>query len=953
MVAIRFSLLGDIQVRVDGGPIAIGHVRQRTVLAALLVDANRPVPTDVLLERVWGGCPPQRPRAALYGYLSRIRHPLAAAGVRLARRSDGYVLPVDPMTVDLHRFERLVDRAHTRTDPAAALELFEEALALWDGEVLTAMDTPWANAVREGLNAQRHAATLDRNDLALRLGHHARLLAALRAGVREHPLDERLAGQLMLALYRCGQPSGALECFERLRRDLTAELGAHPGSAVRELHRRILTDDPALSPPPDGPATGTGTGPATETAMGSGTAMGPVLTGRRAGGPHQLPAAPLGFTGREAQLAAVDAALGGTVSTGRAAPASGMPICVISGAGGMGKTWVALHWAAAHLDRFPDGQIHVNLRGFDPAGAPTPPGSAVRALLDAFDVPASAVPADPQAQAALYRSLIAGLRILIVLDNARDSDQVVPLLPGAAGCAVLVTSRHRLTGLVIAHGARSVTLDALTGPESRALLATRLGDRRVAAEPGAVDRLLRDCAGLPLALGIVAARATTEPDVPLAALADELATAARRLDALDVGETVGDLRAVLACSTRALAAPEARVFGHLGVADGPDVSIEALASLTALPAAAARRAVRGLANAHLITEHGPGRYRTHDLVRLYAAEQVDPAGRPAAVRRQLDHHLHTAAAAARVVEPYRDPVALAPPAAGVVVDPPPDPERAWAWFTAERPNLLAAVTRAARSGAGGHAWRLAWYLAYFLEQRGYWTDLVATNEVALAAADDPLGRANAHRGIARGLTWLARFDEAREHLRQALDLFGRLGDDTGRGHVHRSLARVSARQGRPADAVAHDLLALDLFRAAGHDFGQANVLNSLGWHHVHLGDLARAVDYCEQALAIQRATDNRFGQALTWDSLGYAHHRLGRHEQAITCYETALALFRRTDNRYLEATVLARLGDVHDRAGDVAKARAEWRTSADILAALGHPDARRVEAKLTPGLHEA
>jgi tetratricopeptide (TPR) repeat protein len=410
---------------------------------------------------------------------------------------------------------------------------------------------------------------------------------------------------------------------------------------------------------------------------------------------------------------------------------------------------------------------------------------------------------------------------------------------------------------------------------------------------------------------------------------------------------------VLACSTRALAAPEARVFGHLGVADGPDVSIEALASLTALPTAAARRAVRGLANAHLVTEHGPGRYRTHDLLRLYAAEQVDPAGRPAAVRRQLDHHLHTAAAAARVVEPYRDPVALAPPAAGVVVDPPTDPERAWAWFTAERPNLLAAVTRAARSGAGGHAWRLAWCLAYFLEQRGYWADLVATNEVALAAADDLLGRANAHRGIARGHTWLGRFDEARDHLRRALDLFGRLGDDTGRGHVHRSLARVSARQGRPADAVTHDLLALDLFRAVGHDFGQANVLNSLGWHHAHLGDIARAVDYCEQALAIQRPADDRFGQALTWDSLGYAHHRLGRHEQAITCYETALALFRRTDNRYLEATVLARLGDVHDRAGDVAKARARWQTSADILAALGHPDARRVEAKLTPGLPAA
>jgi DNA-binding SARP family transcriptional activator/tetratricopeptide (TPR) repeat protein len=929
MVAIRFSLLGDIQVRVDGGPIALGHVRQRTVLAALLVEANRPVPTDVLLDRVWGGCPPQRPRAALYGYLSRIRHPLAAAGVRLVRRSDGYVLPVDPMTVDLHRFEQLVDRARTGTDPAATLGLFDEALALWDGEVLTAMDTPWANAVRESLNAQRHAATLDRNDLALRLGHHVQLLAALRAGVREHPLDERLAGQLMLALYRCGQPAGALECFERLRRDLTAELGAHPGPAVRELHRRILTGDPALNPPPAGAPT-----------------MGPAVAGRRSDGPHQLPAAPLGFTGRCVQLAAVDAALGGT-----AAPTNGMPICVISGAGGMGKTWLALRWAAAHLDRFPDGQIHVNLRGFDPAGAPIPPDSAVRALLDAFDVPASAIPADPQAQAALYRSLIAGRRILIVLDNARDSDQVVPLLPGTAGCAVLVTSRHRLTGLVIAHGARSVTLDALTGPESRALLAARLGDGRMAAEPDAVDRLLRYCAGLPLALGIVAARVTTEPDVPLAAMADELATAARRLDALDVGETVGDLRAVLACSTRALAAQEARVFGHLGVADGPDVSLEALASLTALPAAAARRAVRELANAHLVTEHGPGRYRTHDLVRLYAAEQVDPAGRPAAVRRQLDHHLHTAAAAARVVEPYRDPVALAPPAAGVVVDPPTDPERAWAWFTAERPNLLAAVTRAARSEAGGHAWRLAWYLAYFLEQRGYWADLVATNEVALAATDDPLGRANAHRGIARGHTWLGRFDEARDHLRQALDLFGRLGDDTGRGHVHRALARVSARQGRPADAVTHDLLALDLFRAAGHDFGQANVLNSLGWHHAHLGDLARAVAYCEQALAIQRATDDRIGQALTWDSLGYAHHRLGRRERAITCYETALALFRRTDNRYLEATVLTRLGDVHDRAGDVAKARAEWRMSADILAALGHPDARGVEAKLTPGLH--
>ncbi|MBO0867920.1 MAG: winged helix-turn-helix domain-containing protein, partial [Micromonosporaceae bacterium] len=456
----QFRLLGDLEASVDGRPLDLGHLRQWCVLAVLLLEVNRSVPADQLVERVWGQRAPQRARETLYGYLSRLRSALAPApDVHIGRRAAGYLLTVDPDAVDVHRFRRLVAAARGAPDGTAALGLLEQALGLWRGEALPALDTPWMGGIRAALDRARLGAELDRNDLALRHpgqhpGWHPQLLDRMAGAVAEHPLDERLAGQLMLALYRSGRQGEALERYHLVRNRLADELGIDPGEPLRRLYQRILHADPTLTPDP---GTGAEALPSTVDRLG----QVPV--------PRQVPAPPPTFTGRAAELGEltqlVDAAT----------------ICAIVGPGGIGKSWIAQRWADQHRSRYPDGQLYVDLRGFDPAGPPVPPPVAVRGFLDALGVAPEAVPAQLSGQTALYRSLVAERRLLIVLDNARDSAHAAPLLPGTASCTVLVTSRHKLVGLVTAHGARPLALGLLADGQARALLAGRLGEQRLAA----------------------------------------------------------------------------------------------------------------------------------------------------------------------------------------------------------------------------------------------------------------------------------------------------------------------------------------------------------------------------------------------------------------------------------------------------------------------------------------
>jgi tetratricopeptide (TPR) repeat protein/transcriptional regulator with XRE-family HTH domain len=692
--------------------------------------------------------------------------------------------------------------------------------------------------------------------------------------------------------------------------------------------------------------------------------------------PRQLPASVRQFVGRERELAELTGLLGQAGARpaaefvgrqGELAALTGLldqtgspPAVVISaigGTAGVGKTALAVHWAHQVASRFPDGQLYVNLRGFHHSGKPMSSAGAIRGLLDALQVPAVQIPASLDAQAGLYRSLLAERRMLVVLDNARDAGQVRPLLPGSPGCLVVVTSRSQLAGLAATDGAFQLTLDLLTEAEARQLLARRLGAARLAQEPEAVAELIALCARLPLALAIVAARASGRPKLRLGALAEDLKDAPRRLDTLDTGDAAASVRPVFSWSLDSLSAPAARLFALLGVHPGPDVTIEAAASLAGIPLPQARRAVLELARAHLITEHVPGRYSLHDLLRAYAAElaagQEPEVERRAAVGRVLDYYLHTAKTAALLLDPSREPLALAPPGSGVTPDSLADSQQALAWFKAEHQVLIAAVTLAAESGFGVWAWQLPWALTDYLDWHGHWHEFAAIQRTALAAVTrrgDTAGQAVARRLLARAQARLGDYGQARAHLTHCLRFYRQLGDSFGEARVHQSLGGVAMYQGRHAGALAHAEQALALFRAAGHRAGQAGSLSNAGWCHALLGDYQLARKFCWQALAMNRELGDRSGEAGCWDILGYAEHKLGNLTEAGDYLRRALGIFRELGDRYEQAEILTHLGDVHLTAGNRPAAAHAWQQALVLLDDLHHPDAAQLRARLTrPG----
>ena len=736
---------------------------------------------------------------------------------------------------------------------------------------------------------------------------------------------------------------------ERLRRTRLAagisqdELAERAGlsvRAIRDLERgrtrrpyrhtvRVLTDalrtpDPAavepLTPHPGGPAV-----------------------------PRQLPAGIRHFVGRVREQRMLDELLD-EAATGA------VVLSALGGTAGVGKTALAVHWARRVVHRFPDGQLYANLRGFDPTGVVVAPAEAIRRFLHALEVPAQRIPTDVDAQAALYRTLLANRRMLILLDNARDADQVRPLLPGAPGCLVVVTSRDRLAPLIAIEDARPITLDLLTADEARDLLAHRLGAGRVVAESSAVDTLIDRCARLSLALAIVAARAAIHPDRPLAALAEDLADAATSLDALSAGDASTDMRTVFSWSYRALSPVAARLFRLLGLHRGPDTSAPGAASLAGLPLDRVGPPLAELVGANLLDEHAPGRYTMHDLMRSYAIELAHThdshAQRLAATRRILDHYLHSACSADGLLYPAREPIALTPPEPGVSPESPADQEQALAWFTAERPVLLAAIT-ASRTEVehclDRQVFQLGQTLRTFLYRQGHWHDWATAGHAALAAAGrlrDLGAQGHAHRSLAQAYTWLGRFDDADAHSRQALDLFGRAGDTTGQAHTYYTLSSLWEKRGSHAEALVHVRQALDMYEAAGHRFGRANALNAMGWIHAQLDDHQQAVSSCQQALTLLRELGDVVGQAQTLDSLGFAHHHLGNHAEAITCFQDALVLFQELDDQYDQADTLRHLGDAHDAVGDTEAARACWRRALAIFTELGHADAAIVQDQL-------
>ncbi|MGW6281827.1 BTAD domain-containing putative transcriptional regulator [Kribbella sp. NPDC055071] len=884
---MRFVVLGEIGVADHEADL--GHLRQRSVLAALLVEPGRPVPTEVLVDRVWSADAPRRDRETLYAYLSRLRRVL---GDVLVRTSGGYQADVSPDSIDMHRFRTLRDEG--------TVSSLRAALDLWQGEPFAGVDTPWFADQRERLLGERFSAELDLVDRRLELGEHDQLLPDLRSRAQAHPLDERVAGQLIDALHRSGRTAEALDQYDRVRKILATELGIAPSATLRQLRQRLL-ETPAA---------------------------GPI--------PRQLPAAPAMFSGRTEALDQLTAVL------------STESVAAVSGTGGVGKTSLVLHWAHSKTDEFPDGQLFIDLRGFDPTDDPLPAETALTAFLHALGAPSTTIAADNQTRAGAYRTLVAGKRMLIVLDNAIDSAQVVPLLPGSPSCAVIVTSRSRLDGLLVQQSAVLVDLDVLTPTEAEQVLTRRIDPDRRTGEPEAFAELLAHCGGLPLALAIIAARAGSRPDFPLSTLAEELRES--RLDALSTGELTASLRSVFATSYRGLSPDEAEVFVLMALAPGPEIGITVIAGLTDRPVPQVRSILHRLESAHLINQPAPNRYSIHDLARHYALEQHDPVLHRDAIQRLIDHYLFSALNASQLLAPNRPMQQLDPPSPGSRPLEFPDRDAAQLWLDAEHACILAGQRLAATEGLHNRVWQLAWVLNTYQNRRGHQTAQLVSWERALASVpylSDPAVQALVLRFLGRIYGRVGRYEESLRVLHEALQYAERDGSPLVLGHSHQALAAAYERHGEYDKALRHALEHLVYYREL-NPVWYADALNFTGWLYALAGRYAEGEPYCQEAVDIFLAAGDPSGEAVATDSLAYIAHHDGRYEEAAERYKHAIRLFRETGSPYYLANSLERLGHTELALGDPDAARAEWQEAVELLKPQRRQeDIERIEQNLS------
>ena len=958
----------------DGEPAVITQPTLRVLLSVLALSANRVVAAGALIEALWGEEASRARERNLHAQVYQLRRRLAelepgAGAERLVTAPPGYRLVLGPGELDVAVFQALAARGRAALraglagggGPVVAGGLLGQALGLWRGQALADVAPACGRLEAEAavLEEQRLAVAEDRADADLAAGLHVQLAAELAGLAGQYPLRERLRGLLMVALYRSGRQAEALESYAQARQILGEELGLDPGPALQALHQQILRSDPALDPPPPPPVTITAV-QADEAEPGTQAAVpaAPVAIV-----PRQLPAGVRHFSGREAELADLQALLAGPGPADQ--PGGTVMIVAITGAAGVGKTALALHWAHAVAGGFADGQLFVNLRGFDPAGPPVTAEEAVRGFLDALGVPAEQVPAGPDAQAGLYRSLLAGRRMLIVLDNAADPAQVRPLLPASAGCLVIVTSRSSLAGLAATDGAVLVALDVLGESEAEGLLAARLGEGRLAAEPAAAGQIIGLCARLPLALAVTAARAAAVPGLALSALAAELAGESAGpgagggpdLDALDSDDAATSIRAVFSVSIRALTEAGRRCFMLLGIHPGPDITWPATVSLTGLDPRTARRALAELVTASLLTEQQPGRWAFHDLLRAYAAEQAaaaDPSGqlRDTALTAALDHYLQTAYTAALELEPTRTPIPapVNPPAPGVQPETLSSRAQAQAWFRAEHQVLIQLLAHAAATGHHTHAWQLQWCLDGFLEMEGHWQDTELANRIALEAATalgDHAVLAHAHQSIGRAAYLAEDLDEAVEHHRRALSHAVEAGDLTRQALAHHGLSLLAEELGDGDEALHHGEQAVELARATGDRVGEAYYLSKVGLISVMLGEHDKGIAECQRALDLQRelgdAADVGFAQA----NLGRAYRVVGRHADAIDSLRECIALEQEVGNQLAVAFNLRCLGEVHLVAGDPAEAVTAMRLALQIYELLpGMAEADELRVKI-------
>jgi DNA-binding SARP family transcriptional activator len=925
---VKFGLLGPLEVTDGGRLVPIPSAKLRVLLACLLLRAGALVTLDELAEAIWGDdALPTHPRRAVQTYITRLRQLLGGNGL-IQSRHEGYVIAVAAGDVDVGRLELLLARAREAADAGdrhREAAVLRQALGLWRGEPLA--DVPSETLHRDAvarLTEQRLDAMCRRIEADLALGRHAELISELRTLTDRQPLREQFWAQLMTALYRCGRQADALQAYHSAAGLLADELGVDPGAELRALHQAILTNDPALVVVPSA---------ARRDAFAK---------------QFQLPLDVGDFVGRAELARQIEQLLADDLR---------VPVVALSGPPGMGKSALAVHAAHRLAKHFPDGQLYVNLHGATAGLQPLRPLEVLGRFLRALGTDPAAVPAELEEASAAFRSQMAGRRVLLLLDNAADAAQVAPLLPASLGSGVLVTSRRVLARL---EGAANLRLDALAPGEAVELLSRVAGQERVAVEPVAAAELAGSCGRLPLALRIAGARLAARPAWAVGALAERLADAQGRLDELELAE-VG-VRASFAVSYQqlcdsadALDRMAAEAFGLLGILDGPEVGVPVAARLLDLGEDAAERTLERLVDAQLLETPASGRYRLHDLLRLYARElacqQHSERARTAALGRALGFYVAAAWQTLGVLRPgdYRlahvddrwskDGLEFA------------DDRAALGWLEAEWANLVAAVRQAATTpGVPGElAIQLAQALFGFFWVRSHPDDWVQVNQIALEVArrmGDLTAQAQALTDLAGGHWRCGQYEQARACDQEGLAIRRKLGDRRGQANSLNGLGLIAQWQGQYGEALAYLQESLVIFRELSDRRGETIALTNLGNVYLSQGRFEEALACHEESLAIRRELGGRHSEAYGLGNLGVLYQRQARYDQAVACLREGLALYRELGDRRGEAGSLRELGVTLRALGRIEEARAHWRQSLAIFEQLRSTDADQLRVLL-------
>ncbi len=923
---MEIRVLGEVELWRDGRRLDSLVDKQRGLLAVLLAAPGLTASQDLLIDQLWPDRDAEAAAAALHSCVYRLRKSLDADAVQLRRKGTGYRLEVAAEVVDAHRFERLIDSGRAalgRGDHQDAAQQLRIALDLWRDEAFAGLDLATVRECARSLGELRLDAAEWWLTAELASGRQEEVCRQAEQLIAGHPLRERFWELAMVALVRAGRQSAALQRYRELHRVLDTELGIEPSPPVQELHRQILAGEAELSGPiPD------------------------RLTGRRTiAVPRQLPRAKGRFVGREGVLVELTA-------LSRSPTSAAAMITVITGQGGIGKTTLALHWSHAMIEDFPDGQLYVDLLGFAASGQIRTVGEVVRGFLVGLGIPDAEIPSATDDQLALFRTVTRDRQLLLLLDNARNVDQVRPLLPSGPGCGVLITSRDQLAGLVATDGAQLIPLGLFDDDECRDLLAGHIGAERIANDQAGLSKIVETCGRLPLALSIAAARVAGRPQLTLAGAVESLFDPQRGLDALDAGDAAGDVRQVFSWSYSTLEPDEARLFRLLSVHPGPDLSAAAAASLAAIESPTALRLLDRLITANLIMEQLPGRYQLHDLVRQYALELCDSidgdAERREAELRVLDHYLRTAARSVATDDPARTPMELPPPQPGVIAE---DLGRntLLTWCRIEHDVLRAVIDLGQRIRADWHVCGIIWGIRTHLATFQPPMSGLPFEHAALRSAQrwgEPMAVLDAECYLIYGTATLGDLDQAFDHARHASVLANELDRPRERGVVAAAIGHLHSVRGDEDAAREQDEEAVRCFRVSGYQRGAAKVLNSLGSAEALRGNQVAAITSLEEAVAIYQRLGDDIGLAEILDSLAVAYGMNGEIATATETFQRAIDLFQRTGFHRAPGDSWVRQADLNQKNGESAATRLALRRALAIYTECAPERADRVRSRL-------